>query len=176
MHYINLFWMGDERGNAIPKQYMLNPLSISIGTQTLHAVGIAWAYKLRREDRVVLSFFGDGATSTGDFHEAMNFAMVMQVPAIFSCMNHSCWQVQRRAQISTASSMSCGGSVDFQRSCSPSACSRRASSGWCSQAMKGPRTSPRGPAEISAATSRCTGLICSGVRRGKRVLVGIIRP
>jgi pyruvate dehydrogenase E1 component alpha subunit len=92
MHYINLFWMGDERGNAIPKQYMMNPLCIAIGTQTLHAVGIAWSFKLRKEDRIVLSFFGDGATSTGDFHEAMNFASVMQVPAVFTCMNNG-WAI-----------------------------------------------------------------------------------
>ena len=65
-------------------------------------------------------------------------------------------------------SLGCGGSFAFQRSCSPSACRRRASSGWCSQAMNGPRTSPRGPAEISAATSRCAGLISSGFRCGKR--------
>jgi pyruvate dehydrogenase E1 component subunit alpha len=92
MHYINLFWMGDERGNAIPKQYMMNPLCIAIGTQTLHAVGIAWACKLRKEDRIVLSFFGDGATSTGDFHEAMNFATILQVPVVFTCMNNG-WAI-----------------------------------------------------------------------------------
>src|SRR5436190_6962409 len=92
MHYINLFWMGDERGNAIPKQYMMNPLCIAIGTQTLHAVGIGWAFKLRKEDRIVLSFFGDGATSTGDFHEAMNFATLLQVPVVFTCMNNG-WAI-----------------------------------------------------------------------------------
>src|SRR5438045_1819219 len=92
MHYINLFWMGDERGNAIPKQYMMNPLCIAIGTQTLHAVGIAWAFKLRKEDRIVLSYTGDGATCTGDFHEAMNFATLLQVPVVFTCMNNG-WAI-----------------------------------------------------------------------------------
>jgi len=72
--------MGDERGNAIPRRLAMNPICVDIGAQCLHAVGIAWAMKLRKEDRVVLCFLGDGATSTGDFHEAMNFASVLKVP------------------------------------------------------------------------------------------------
>ena len=89
MHYIYLHWMGDERGNQIPldKVTML-PLSIAIGTQTLHATGMAWAFKLKKEDRVVTAFMGDGATSTGDWHEGMNFGSVMQVPCIYYCINN----------------------------------------------------------------------------------------
>jgi pyruvate dehydrogenase E1 component alpha subunit len=88
MHYVLLFWMGDERGNAIPKHYCINPLIVAIGTQTLHAAGIAWAFKMREEKKVVLSFFGDGATSTGDFHEAMNFASLFKLPVVFTCLNN----------------------------------------------------------------------------------------
>src|SRR4051794_17623024 len=88
MHYVLLFWMGDGRGNAVPRQYCINPLVVAIGTQTLHAAGIAWAFKLRKEDRIVNVFFGDGATSTGDFHEAMNFASVFQLPIVFTCLNN----------------------------------------------------------------------------------------
>jgi pyruvate dehydrogenase E1 component alpha subunit len=102
MHYINLFWMGDERGNAIPRQYNINPLSIAIGTQTLHAVGIAWAFKLRKEPRVVTCFFGDGATSTGDFHEAMNFASTFKLPVVFSCINNG-WAISTPSSAQTAS-------------------------------------------------------------------------
>jgi TPP-dependent pyruvate/acetoin dehydrogenase alpha subunit len=47
------------------------------------AVGMAWAFKLRGEQRCALSFFGDGATSVGDWHEAMNLAGLWRVPAIF---------------------------------------------------------------------------------------------
>src|SRR5438552_2263697 len=72
MHYILLHWMGDERGNAIPRNLCMNPICVAIGAQVPHAAGIAWAFKLRKEDRVVLCFAGDGATSTGDFHEGMN--------------------------------------------------------------------------------------------------------
>jgi pyruvate dehydrogenase E1 component alpha subunit len=88
MHYVLLHWMGDERGNAIPANLAMNPICVAIGAQMLHAAGIAWAFKLRKEDRAVLSFFGDGATSTGDFHEAMNFASLYKVPAVFCCVNN----------------------------------------------------------------------------------------
>lgn len=68
------------------------PVSVPVGSQMLHAVGIAWAARYRREDKVVLTFFGDGATSEGDFHEAMNFAGVYQAPVIFVCQNNQ-WAI-----------------------------------------------------------------------------------
>ena len=92
MHYILLHWMGDERGNQIPEGCLMTPISIPIGTHMLHAAGIAWAAKLRGEDRVVATFFGDGATSEGDFHGAMNFAATLQVPCIFYCQNNQ-WAI-----------------------------------------------------------------------------------
>jgi len=92
MHYILLHWMGDERGNQIPEGVNMTPLSIPIGTQMLHATGIAWAFKLRKEARVAITYFGDGATSEGDFHEAMNFASTLQVPCVFYCQNNQ-WAI-----------------------------------------------------------------------------------
>ena len=92
MHYVLLHWLGDERGNAIPRALSISPLCVAIGAQIPHAVGIAWAFKLRKEDRVVLCFFGDGATSTGNFHEAMNLAMVQKVPMVFCCVNNG-WAI-----------------------------------------------------------------------------------
>jgi pyruvate dehydrogenase E1 component alpha subunit len=88
LHQILLHWMGDERGNAIDPKLAMNPICVAIGAQTLHAVGIAWAFKLRKEERAVMCFFGDGATSTGDFHEAMNFASLLKVPCVFCCVNN----------------------------------------------------------------------------------------
>lgn len=102
LHYIYLFWMGDERGNAIPKQYCMNPLCIEIGAQTLHAAGIAWAFKLRKEDKVCLGFVGDGATSTGDFHEGMNFAGVYKLPLVMSVINNK-WAISVHGSKQTAS-------------------------------------------------------------------------
>ena len=68
------------------------PVSVPVGSQMLHAVGIGWAARYRKEDKVVLTFFGDGATSEGDFHEAMNFAAVFQTPVIFVCQNNQ-WAI-----------------------------------------------------------------------------------
>jgi TPP-dependent pyruvate/acetoin dehydrogenase alpha subunit len=68
------------------------PISIPVASQTLHAVGIAYAMRYRKTDRVAMTFFGDGATSEGDFHEAMNFAGVLQVPLVFVCQNNQ-WAI-----------------------------------------------------------------------------------
>ena len=62
--------------------------SAPVGTQIPHAVGTAFASKLKGEDAVSMVFFGDGATSTGDCHEAMNFAGVHKLPVIFVCENN----------------------------------------------------------------------------------------
>ena len=59
--------------------------SACVGTQIPHAVGIALASKLRKLDEVTATFFGDGATSTGDWHESMNFAGIHKLPVIFVC-------------------------------------------------------------------------------------------
>jgi pyruvate dehydrogenase E1 component alpha subunit len=103
MHYVLLHWMGDERGNQIPEGVNMTPLSIPIGTQMLHATGIAWAFKMRKEAKVAITYFGDGATSEGDFHEAMNFASTFQVPCVFFCQNNQ-WaiSVPREQQMNSA--------------------------------------------------------------------------
>ena len=80
--------MGDERGGRVPDEVNVLPPSITVGGHMIHAVGLAWAEKLRGTDRVALTSFGDGATSEGDFHEAMNFAAVYQTPVVFFCQNN----------------------------------------------------------------------------------------
>jgi len=84
-------------GRQMPCHYVYrkgNYLSISspVGTQIPHAVGIAWAMRLRGDAHAVLVFFGDGATSTADFHTAMNFAGVFQTPTVFLCNNNQ-WAI-----------------------------------------------------------------------------------
>jgi len=88
MEKILLHWMGDERGNQIPEGVNILPISIPIGTHPLHACGIAWKQKYRNEKSVAVAFFGDGATSEGDVHEAMNFASALKLPVIFFCQNN----------------------------------------------------------------------------------------
>jgi pyruvate dehydrogenase E1 component alpha subunit/2-oxoisovalerate dehydrogenase E1 component alpha subunit len=73
-----------------------------IGTQLTHAVGAAWAAKLKGEPRVMLAYLGDGATSSADFHTAMNFAGVNRVPVVFVCQNNH-WSISESTQQQTAS-------------------------------------------------------------------------
>ena len=79
---------GDERGGKAPDGVNVLPPSITVGGHMIHAVGLAWAERLQGSDRVALTSFGDGATSEGDFHEAMNFAAVFETPTIFFCQNN----------------------------------------------------------------------------------------
>ncbi len=79
---------GDERGGAPPADVPCLPPSITVGGHMIHAVGLGWAARIRGERRVALTLFGDGATSEGDFHEAMNFAAVFATPTIFFCQNN----------------------------------------------------------------------------------------
>jgi len=83
-----LYWMGNEMGSQAPEGINVMPVSVPVGSQTLHAVGIAWAGKLKGEKIVAIVYFGDGATSKGDFHEAMNLAGVFKTPTIFFCQNN----------------------------------------------------------------------------------------
>jgi pyruvate dehydrogenase E1 component alpha subunit/2-oxoisovalerate dehydrogenase E1 component alpha subunit len=73
-----------------------------IGTQLPHAVGAAWAAKLKGDDMVALAFMGDGATSSNDFHTAMNFAGVFKVPVVFVCQNNH-WSISVPTKHQTAS-------------------------------------------------------------------------
>jgi len=86
------FWAGYEEGAALPIEMRTLPDNIVIASQIPQAVGIAHAMKLRGEDSVVLSFFGDGATSEGDFHEGLNFAAVWKSPVIFIIQNNG-WAI-----------------------------------------------------------------------------------
>jgi pyruvate dehydrogenase E1 component alpha subunit len=79
---------GDERGGEPPEGVNVLPPSITVGGHMIHAVGLAWAEKLQGSNRIALTSFGDGATSEGDFHEAMNFAAVFATPTVFLCQNN----------------------------------------------------------------------------------------
>jgi pyruvate dehydrogenase E1 component alpha subunit len=68
------------------------PVAVPVASQVPHAAGIGWAIKYRKEKNVVMTFFGDGGTSEGDFHEGMNFAGVYQAPVVFVCQNNQ-WAI-----------------------------------------------------------------------------------
>jgi pyruvate dehydrogenase E1 component subunit alpha len=80
-----------EGGQPAPDQHDL-PITVPVATQIPHAVGLAYAAQYRGDDAVVMTFFGDGATSEGDFHEALNFAGVWHVPIVFVCQNNQ-WAI-----------------------------------------------------------------------------------
>lgn len=82
------YYMGNEEGFKTPKEVNFFTISVPVGTQMLHAVGMGMANNYLKEKKVALTFFGDGATSEGDFHEAMNFAGVYKTPTIFICKNN----------------------------------------------------------------------------------------
>jgi pyruvate dehydrogenase E1 component alpha subunit len=86
-----LYWMGHEEGN-VREGLNLFSIAVPIATQIPHATGAAWASKLRDERKAFLCYFGDGATSEGDFHEGLNFAGVFDVPAVFFCNNNQ-WAI-----------------------------------------------------------------------------------
>ncbi|UZX04332.1 pyruvate dehydrogenase (acetyl-transferring) E1 component subunit alpha [Arthrobacter sp. CDRTa11] len=79
---------GDWHSGFDPLKHKVGPQCTPLTTQLLHAVGVAHAAKLRGEDIVVLAMCGDGATSEGDFHEALNFAAVFHLPVIFFVQNN----------------------------------------------------------------------------------------
>ncbi len=92
LHYPLLGSMGHPEAGHIPDEIPSLPAQVVIAAQILHAVGLAWSAKLQRQDRIAVTFFGDGATSQGDFHEALNLASVMKVPVIFVAQNNQ-WAI-----------------------------------------------------------------------------------
>jgi pyruvate dehydrogenase E1 component alpha subunit len=93
---------GTELGGSPPKDVNVLPCSIPVGSHMVHAVGLAWAEKLRDTRRIAITYFGDGATSEGDFHEAMNFAGVFEVGCVFICQNNG-WAISLPRDEQTAS-------------------------------------------------------------------------
>jgi pyruvate dehydrogenase E1 component alpha subunit len=87
-----LFWGGDERGSDFAVAREDFPICVPVGTHAPHAVGVALALKLRREQRIAVCAFGDGATSKGDVAEALNIAGVWRLPLVF-VINNNRWAI-----------------------------------------------------------------------------------
>jgi pyruvate dehydrogenase E1 component alpha subunit len=98
-----LFWYGNENGSHLPlDEYRTLPLCVPVGTQTLHAVGIAYSEKVRRSENAVLCFLGDGAVAVGDTHEAWNLAGVWNAGVVFFIQNNQ-WAISVPSSGQTAS-------------------------------------------------------------------------
>lgn len=94
-------WYGNDgdtsKGRQMPVHYSnrsINFVSISspIGTQITHAAGAAMAARIRKDDTAFMTFFGDGGTSSNDFHAGLNFAAVFKAPVVFVCENNQ-WAI-----------------------------------------------------------------------------------
>ncbi|NLE35165.1 MAG: pyruvate dehydrogenase (acetyl-transferring) E1 component subunit alpha [Bacteroidales bacterium] len=88
MKDVFMFNMGFEEGTRFAGANHMLPSSVPIASQLLHASGIGYAIKYQKKDEVAMAFVGDGGTSEGDFHEALNFAGVWKVPVIFVVQNN----------------------------------------------------------------------------------------
>ncbi|WP_026690049.1 pyruvate dehydrogenase (acetyl-transferring) E1 component subunit alpha [Alteribacter aurantiacus] len=85
---IMLYWKGRVEGCVPPEGKNIFPPAVPIATQLPHATGAALAEKRKGTDRVAIAYFGDGATSEGDFHEGLNFASVFKAPVVFFNQNN----------------------------------------------------------------------------------------
>lgn len=104
LHQILQFWGGNEQGSNYknPVSKLDFPITISIGTQMLHAAGIAAAIKYRKQSgRAVLVGIGDGGTSEGDFYEALNVAGAWNLPLV-AYINNNQWAISETNQHQTA--------------------------------------------------------------------------
>lgn len=99
---ILLYWYGNEWGSHFPEGVKVLPISVPISSQLQHAAGIGIANNIKGEKNVVVTYVGDGGTSEGDFHEAINFAAVFNAPVIFIIQNNQ-YAISTRRAIQTKS-------------------------------------------------------------------------
>lgn len=95
------YWSGDERGSDFAGPREDFPVCITIAAQACHAAGVATAFKLRKQSRVAVSVCGDGATSKGDFYEALNVAGAWRLPVVFMVANNQ-WAISVPLKAQTA--------------------------------------------------------------------------
>jgi 2-oxoisovalerate dehydrogenase E1 component alpha subunit len=96
-----LYWGGDERGSNFAAPRGDYPVCITIASHCCHAVGAAYAFKYRQQPRVSVCMFGDGATSKGEFYEAMNGAGTWHLPVVFVATNNQ-WAISVPRKVQTA--------------------------------------------------------------------------
>jgi pyruvate dehydrogenase E1 component alpha subunit len=95
------WWRGHPAGWWNPRDYNVASICVPIATQIPHGVGLAWGSRLKGEDTVALTLFGDGATSEGAFHEGATFAGVLKAPVILFCNNNQ-WAISTPLSKQTA--------------------------------------------------------------------------
>ena len=104
LEVITAQYLGKIGPARIPDGVHVLPTQVSIAAQLPHATGLAWGLRLRGQDSVVIAYIGDGGSSEGDFHEALNLAGVVKAPIVFFLQNNQ-WAIStsRRVQSATRS-------------------------------------------------------------------------
>ena len=104
LEVISAYYLGKIAPARIPDGVNVLPTQVSIAAQLPQATGLAWGLRLRGEDSVVIAYIGEGGSSEGDFHEAMNLAGIKKAPIVFFMQNNQ-WAIStsRRAQSATSS-------------------------------------------------------------------------
>lgn len=95
------YWKGNSDAGRIPDGVKVLPTQIGLAAQLPHAVGLAWGLKLQNDPGIVMTFIGDGGSSEGDFHEALNLAGVMKAPIVFVLQNNG-WAISTPRSKQTA--------------------------------------------------------------------------
>jgi pyruvate dehydrogenase E1 component alpha subunit len=115
LEVISAQYLGKIAPARIPDGVKVLPTQVSIAAQLPHATGLAWGLRLRGEDGVVLAYVGEGGSSEGDFHEALNLAGVTKAPVVFFLQNNQ-WAIStsRRVQSATASFASRAAGYGFE--------------------------------------------------------------
>ena len=101
MSEIYAYWGGDERGSQFECNSEDLPICVPIASQCLHAAGVAFAFKFRKQQRVCVACIGDGGTSEGDFYEAINVAGAWNLPVVF-VVNSNFWAISVPREKQTA--------------------------------------------------------------------------
>ena len=100
-----MYWYGNEKGSQFEiDRYHITPISIPIASQLPHAVGVSYTERYLGSDRISIVFVGDGGTSEGDFHEALNFAGIWKTGTVFYVQNNQyALSVPRNKQTASSS-------------------------------------------------------------------------
>jgi pyruvate dehydrogenase E1 component alpha subunit len=101
LEHIAAAFMGKLDGGRIPDGVNVLPLQVALAAHLQHATGLAWGLKLQKKDAVVMAHVGEGASSEGDFHEALNLAGVVKAPVVFVLVNNN-WAISTPRKIQSA--------------------------------------------------------------------------
>ncbi len=103
LEVISAQYLGKIASARIPDGVKVLPTQVSIAAQLPQATGLAWGLRLRGEDSVVLTYIGDGGSSEGDFHEALNLAGIKKAPIVFFLSNNQ-WAISTPRSVQSAAS------------------------------------------------------------------------